>query len=322
MPSLLATAISEDSTKLAAIDGYRNLLLWDIRKPNSAPVKFQIAVEGALMKDEPRLLFLSSRILSIALGNLVIVIDSDHMLASGTSISGIFSDPPYLISRTGLPCRASCMTSSDSDEILVGTDSGKILGISFAGRIVRALQTACEDRLTSLMHVNSLCLIAGTQKGQIILLDPSTGSVKSSWWSPQPSASVNYLAVDAKGNWFSALISSGGKVNLVSGSTRSLVRVFESRQLPNDVNRCEFSYLTSSGLSILIGGKNTPLTVLPLDLSCLGTPRRSHLEESTVGFDNLCKSRGGDLLSVTCNGAVIKLLAGTTLSFVGEIFVV
>jgi hypothetical protein len=213
-------------------------------------------------------------------------------------------------------------SSSEEEEVMVGTESGKVLVVNASGRITRVIQTGVSDRLNALVHVNAFSIVVGTDKGCIFLLDPSSGSIKSTWKaSNPPKSSVSCISVDARRNWFAALIVSGGKVSLVSGSTRSLVRVFESRQLPSEVNRCEFFNLASSGLSILVGGRSVPLTVVPLDLSTLGTRRRSEAD-SAAGLERLCKSRGGELLSVTFPSGQVEILAGSSLALVSKIEVV
>ena len=323
MPGILTTAISDDCSKVCALDNRGFLWTWDIRGAASdsriPSFRLQVANQVAKMKEDAKILFTSARTLAVSVGNILLFIDCDHMLQSDVVFSDFSNpDPDYLISRTGLPYRIACMTSSSNEEVLVGTESGVVVAIGSTGRILRILPTGFTERITALAFVSPFSLIVGTERGRILLLNYDSGSVKSTWKSSQAQSSISSLALDPRGNWFAALVSTCGKINLVSGSTRSLVRVFESKGLPSGVNRCEFARLSSSGLSIIVGGVSTPLTVFPLDLSNLGTTRN---QLNLTGLENLSRSRRGEYVSVTStnNGGEIQILAGSNLALVRKL---
>lgn len=258
--------------------------------------------------------FIDARLAVVTCGSMILLVDTEHMILDSSIDASSGADPDYLVSRVGIPSNVTAIATT-SDCVLLGTDGGVIYILSTPGRITRTIRTGLPETITCLKPVGQHSIILGTDKGSILIFDLISSSVKSSW-KPSFPCRLTSLSVEAKGNWFTAVMVGGGKSRMVCGSTRTLLKVFESSPLDDDVKLCEFVTMAATGLSILAAGSR--LTVLPLDLSTTGSSRTQNTEGSIL---DLSRCKRGDFVAVCASNKPIEILSAATLSVVHSLVI-
>jgi hypothetical protein len=305
---LLGVALSKDGQIVISINEDLSLCAWSLRHGKVAePSRYLIRFPTKHIKQSRIFLeFLNSNICGVIVGSQLLIIDATQLASFPGNVFDPESDPSFLLHRVGLPCIATCVSRVEGD-FLIGSESGVLYRINDNGRLVYTYSVASES-LTACRSVRDTHLIVGTDKGNIMFFNLSANQVKASWRSSQP-APITYLSIDAKSNWFCAI----SKSRLISGSTKTLVQVFESPVFSTDLKRCEFVQLASKGLCIATLSSSPRISVLPLDLSSEG---RTY-QESDSGYSSMATST--DLVALA--GSSVQILSSSSLSLIRQLVV-
>ena len=323
MSNFVANSLSEDGSKLVGVDASGKIHAWSIAKtvPQSyrsacvSLVNPSITLKGAKIMVE----FVDRRHFIVIAGSLGLVIDSDHLFLHDSALDSADRDPPYLLYRVGLPCVATCISSGDGS-VLIGGDHGLVYVLGSNGHIIDTFRVDISESISAVRLVGSHSLILGTDRGQISIYDIMKRKITSSWRSAAPSPSVSWIAVDPKANWFCATVNSnqGQKSWLVTGSTRTLVQVFESSASEGELRRCEFAQLSSKGLCVISSSATkSGISVRSLDLS--SEPRSMHDGEG--GIADIARTARGDILAICGTNRPIQILSSSALGIIRQLVV-
>jgi len=316
----VSNSLSSDASKLIAVDPSGKLVAWRVSQAGNnvgSSRMYSFSNPSAVLKGAKSFVeFLDPRIAVLVGGCLAIILDVEHMLISTSTEANNQGDPSFLVQRAGLPCIASCVASAGGD-LLIGASQGTIHRLTREGRIAASFRLGINETITAIRSAGGHTLIMGTDKGQVLIFDTNTSTTQSTWRSEGNPWSVSSIACDVRGNWFCATLTSGQKSKLVSGSTRTLLQIFESPVREGDIQRCEFVQLASKGLSIVATGPRSSISVYPLDLS--SEPRTMNEGEGKL-FD-VCRSAQGEVLAVCGAGRPVQVLSGASLALVHQLVV-
>ncbi len=320
MTRLVATSLAPDGSKLISIDALGNLHVF------SAPLWVGISVRHDClpflnpmkgMKGARTIArFVDTRILVIVSGCIAFIIDSVKLLAAGDRMGWTSCDPEFLLHRVGLPCMVSSAAAYGKN-ILLGTENGVVYGLNMAGSIEDTLRIGIPESISALQPIKNGSLIVGTDKGQILLFDLHSRTIKSSFKPSSNLYSVSCISVDPRENWFCASLNGASKSRLISGCTRTLVRVFESSIREGETHRCDFVNLASKGLCIVSSGPKSSVWVTSLDLE--SEPRSLHEGEGAVA--DISRTENGDVLAICGPGRPLQILSGTSLGLIRQLAV-
>lgn len=323
MSRIVANSLSTDGSKLVAVDATGNVHAWILS--HSQIVVHKVASlfisnpSDSLKGARVMLQFLDARTVVVLSGSLAVIIDVDHLAIHDCSSDSCDRDPPYMTHRVGLPCVGSCISNAEGSAI-IGCDQGLLYVLGKDGRINDTYRIELNESITAVRACGPFSIMVGTNRGTVLIFDTIQRRVKSSWRPSGTVASVSWISVDPRGNWFCAALNTslGQKSWLVSGSTRTLVKVFESAVCDGDLKRCEFVDLLSKGLSILsTSGSSSSVSVRSLDLS--SEPRNLH--EGVGGVVDVTRTASGDMIAICGPNRPIQILSGASLSIVRQLVV-
>lgn len=315
----VTVALPDDGSKLVTLTESCTCELWSLSPgSNLNPRKMTFRTPTFNAKDAKFFVeFLDNRFFVLVTGALLLLIDSDHMINQTDVADEQGSDPPYLIHRVGLPCMARSVATLNGD-IVVGGDHGFLYVVNRDGRISHTVRTGINETVTACKYVHGHSLILGTIKGRLYIYNILSGKVTSLLKTALPGSSISCLAVDPRGNWFSAIASAGSKCKLLSGSTRTLVQVFESPLLDKDLSRCEFTQLASKGLCIAATGRTSVhVSVFPLDLSA----EARNYQEGQGTISGFARAAKADIVAIAGSDRPVQILNGSSLSLIRQLVV-
>jgi hypothetical protein len=315
----VTVALSDDGSKLVSLTESCTCELWSLLPVSKAlPQKMTFRSPTFNSKDAKFFVeFLDNRIFVIVTGALLLLIDSEHMQNHPDLGGDRGSDPAYLIHRVGLPGMARSVATLNGD-IVVGGDHGFLYVVNREGRIAQTIRTGINETVTACKSVNGHSLILGTMKGRLYIYSISSGRVTSLLKTVLPSSAISCIAVDPRGNWFSAIASAGSKCKLLSGSARTLVQVFESPLLDRDLSVCEFTQLASKGLCIAAtGNASVQVSVFPLDLSA----EARNYQEGQGAISGFARASKADIVAIAGSDRPVQILNGSSLSLIRQLVV-
>ena len=320
MLRFVSNSLSTDGSKLVAIDPTGRVLAWGLSRNVDSSSKsciYSFPNPSSVLKGAKSFVeFLDDRFAVAVGGCIALILDVHCMLTRSETADSQYGDPAYLVQRVGLPCIAACVCASQG-ALLIGTSQGLIHRLGRDGRIMNSFRTSLSDTITAIRGVGENIILVGTDKGQILIFNHTTGAIISSWRSEGQPWSVSCISIDTRQNWFCAALNSGSKSRLISGSTRTLVEIFESQIREGEIQRCEFVQLASKGLCIVSTGPKCNITVDSLDLS--SEPRTMHDGQGKV-FD-VSRSAQGDRLSICGAGRPVQILSGSSLAVIRQLVV-
>ena len=306
MSVIISVAFAPDSKQVAAVSTTGDLLMWNLEHSRSVtrePVVFKLDNnDKELMKQAYHVSFGTNDLLLVGRGTTLYYIDA--VIFQRTSIQNLGCDPEFLIRRISVPSALTSLAAF-GDLALIGGADKSLCRIHNDGRMVR--KTTLESPVTCMRLADVRTVVVGTQAGELLLVDIETFSVKSKT-SGQP-CPVENISVDPHGNWFAALVGS----TVISGSTKSLVSVFETK-ITGSALCIDFVKVASSGLSLVLGSPVPTLRLLPLDLSSEPTTR---LQFDTVNdlCGVTCMASSGGLLAVAGVGSHVLVLSNFSVVF-------
>ena len=308
MPIILSGTFSKDGSLLAAVNSTGMVLVWRT-DTWAGPLFFSLFDQPnsiSLAKDKVVLRFLNESTIAVLASGVIHVLQ-----VSRPGVSGLFE-----LVHVGVispPSGITYVDSIGSSNLVVGTGAGKLCTVNSQGHVCATM--CVGDAISCTVAVGLERVLVATKGGNLHLVNLSEQRVVSSL-KTKLGGSVTHIAVDPHLNWFCGVVQKGGSSSLVSGSTKSLLTVFESKPTAVPITRVAFAQVASNGLSIIAAGPTPQLLLFSLDLSSAQSRVQFDPEQICAVTDLTSK---GDWLACLGVGACIQVLSGFSLTVVSTL---